>query len=180
MFKKIFTELCLRENESPTSVCLKLGLSNSTYSYWDDNTIPRKSTLTKIANYFNVTEDYLLGKDATSDEIEAHVRWMENILKQKNGELKLKIFHMQLGMMEEEAELNVELLKTNIEYNEAIKNGMPEKEASSKFYGDESWEEMDINDERMIEYFAKIEYNKKHPEIRLKRIEELKRLLKEE
>ena len=62
-FKENFTRICLSKNESPTNVCVKLGYSNSTYSQWTDKTVPRKSTLIKIADYFGVTVDYLLGKE---------------------------------------------------------------------------------------------------------------------
>ncbi len=67
MFKKIFIELCEKKKEAPTAVCLKLGLSNAAYSQWTDKTIPRRSTLDKIADYFNVTVDYLLGKEHTTN-----------------------------------------------------------------------------------------------------------------
>lgn len=62
MFKKIFIDLCNSKKESPTAVCMKLGLSNAAFSSWTDNTVPRKATLQRIADYFGVSVDYLLGK----------------------------------------------------------------------------------------------------------------------
>ena len=62
MFKNTFIELCNQKGVSPTSVCLSIGLSNAAYSNWTDKTIPRDATLQKIADYFGVTVDYLLGK----------------------------------------------------------------------------------------------------------------------
>ncbi|MBO7158126.1 MAG: helix-turn-helix transcriptional regulator [Clostridia bacterium] len=47
---------------------MKLGFSNATFSKWNENTIPRQTTLQKIADYFNVSVDYLLGKEAPSVE----------------------------------------------------------------------------------------------------------------
>lgn len=61
-FKENFTRLCNQKGESPTTVCKKLGLSNAAYSCWTDESIPRKSTLIKIADYFGVSVDFLLGK----------------------------------------------------------------------------------------------------------------------
>ena len=61
MFKEKFIDLCNKRGESPTFVCKKLGLSNAAFSSWNENTIPRKTTLKKIADYFNVETDYLLG-----------------------------------------------------------------------------------------------------------------------
>lgn len=63
MFKAIFTRLCNEKNESPAYVMERLGFSNSVYSKWDDDTVPRQSTLIKIADYFGVSVDYLKGNE---------------------------------------------------------------------------------------------------------------------
>ena len=63
-FKENFTRLCIQNNEAPTNVCVKLGYSNATYSQWTDETVPRKSTLIKIADYFGITVDDLLAQPA--------------------------------------------------------------------------------------------------------------------
>ena len=65
MFKKLFTELCNSRNESPTAVCIKLGLSNATYSQWTESSVPRETTLIKIAEYFGVSTEYLKGNETT-------------------------------------------------------------------------------------------------------------------
>ena len=65
MFKTIFTKLCNERGESPTAVCLKLGLSNSAYTAWREDTTPRLSTLLRIAEYFDVSVDYLLGRETS-------------------------------------------------------------------------------------------------------------------
>lgn len=62
-FKDTFTRLCSERGESPSTVCMRLGYSNAVYSQWTDDTIPRNSTLSKIADYFGVSTDYLLGKE---------------------------------------------------------------------------------------------------------------------
>ena len=63
MFKEIFTELCNERGIAPTKACTDNGLSNAAYSCWSEDTIPRQTTLLKFAKYFNVTVDYLLGKE---------------------------------------------------------------------------------------------------------------------
>lgn len=60
MFKDNFTRLCAERGEAPTTVCKSIGLSNAAYSCWDDSSIPRKTTLIKIADYFGVTVESLL------------------------------------------------------------------------------------------------------------------------
>lgn len=69
MFKKRFEELCAERGLSPSRVCEQLGLSNSAYSKWDDNTKPRSNTLKLAANFFGVSTDYLLGIDTVKDKI---------------------------------------------------------------------------------------------------------------
>ena len=62
MFKKIFIDLCNRKNESPSSVCRKVGITPATFSGWTEKTVPRQATLQRIADYFGVTVDCLLGE----------------------------------------------------------------------------------------------------------------------
>ena len=63
MFKEKFTRLCNERNVAPSAVCIKLGLSNAAYSLWNEKSIPRESTLIKIADYFGVTVEYLKGEE---------------------------------------------------------------------------------------------------------------------
>jgi transcriptional regulator with XRE-family HTH domain len=63
---KIFAERLkqLREKTGDNSrtVAKALGLSTSTYLYYEqEKTQPNLDTLVKIAKYFNVSVDYLLG-----------------------------------------------------------------------------------------------------------------------
>ena len=66
MFKERFIELCTQKNVSPSYVCLKVGISPAAFSQWTDKTVPRKVTQKKIADFFGVTVDYLLGKKETA------------------------------------------------------------------------------------------------------------------
>lgn len=54
--------LCKEKNTTPTAVTKLLGLSTSMTTQWKNGRIPNGKTLSKIAEYFNVTTDYLLGK----------------------------------------------------------------------------------------------------------------------
>lgn len=54
VFKENFTRICAKKGLSPTAVCLDVGISKSNYSNWNDNSIPRKTTLIKIADRLNV------------------------------------------------------------------------------------------------------------------------------
>lgn len=74
MFKKIFINLCNEKKVAPTVVCKAIGLSGTAYSKWDDTSVPRKATLYRLADYFGVTPEYLLGIDDKPPSIQAEDR----------------------------------------------------------------------------------------------------------
>lgn len=61
MFYDTFLGLCAARGESPSRVAKQIGLSNAAASGWKNGKTPSQVTLVKLANYFNVTPDYLLG-----------------------------------------------------------------------------------------------------------------------
>lgn len=61
MFKEIFIRLCNEKGVAPTVVCKSVGLSDAAFSKWTDESVPRKATLMRIADYFGVSTTYLLG-----------------------------------------------------------------------------------------------------------------------
>jgi repressor LexA len=63
MFWEIFSKLCLQRGKSPNAVAKELKISSGSVTNWKNGTIPNNSALLKLANYFNVSVDYLLGKE---------------------------------------------------------------------------------------------------------------------
>ncbi len=66
MFKENFIRLCNQNDVSPSAVCRAVGIAPATFSCWTEESVPRKATLIKIADYFGVSVDDLLGKGNTS------------------------------------------------------------------------------------------------------------------
>lgn len=58
-----FAELCKSSGETPNYVAKKIGVSSGSVTAWKNGTEPRSSTAAKIADYFGVSTDYLLGND---------------------------------------------------------------------------------------------------------------------
>lgn len=58
-----FLGLCNRQNESPNGVAKKLSIASGTVTAWKNGMMPHQKTLEKLADYFGVTTDYLLGKE---------------------------------------------------------------------------------------------------------------------
>lgn len=64
MFYDRFKQLCDQKGVSCNKAALEIGLSNATPTKWKKTgATPVGETLDKIAAYFNVSTDYLLGKE---------------------------------------------------------------------------------------------------------------------
>ena len=67
MFWKNFSYLCSKNGVSPNAVAKALNLSSGSVTFWKNGKTPHHPTLLKIADYFNVSVDYLLtGENASS------------------------------------------------------------------------------------------------------------------
>lgn len=62
VFYERITELCKETGDKLTTLLQKLGMSAGNIARWKNGTVPYGETLTKLADYFNVSTDYLLGK----------------------------------------------------------------------------------------------------------------------
>ena len=63
MFFTRFSELAKQKGMSTSAVAVKLGIPKTTVSYWRQNesVAPKTEQLLKIADFFDVSTDYLLG-----------------------------------------------------------------------------------------------------------------------
>lgn len=68
MFKQNFINICTERGIAPTAVLRQIGLSNATFSCWTEDSVPRQTTLKKIADYFDITVEDLLRDPAEKPE----------------------------------------------------------------------------------------------------------------
>lgn len=69
MFYDIFSKLCQERGIKPSKAADECGINKSNVSNWKNNGyIPRGDALKKLATYFNVSVDYLLGKEHTKEK----------------------------------------------------------------------------------------------------------------
>lgn len=67
MFYDVFAELCAKKGIAPGKAADEIGINRSNVTSWKKSGYtPRGDSLSKIAKYFNVTVDYLTGKDDDS------------------------------------------------------------------------------------------------------------------
>lgn len=63
MFWERFSNLCEKAGTKPNPVGKEIGISSGIITKWKNvGTLPNGETLLKIADYFNVSVDYLLGR----------------------------------------------------------------------------------------------------------------------
>ncbi len=66
MFSKRFKQLRQTQELTQVQLAEKLGVKKQSVSNWEnDNIMPSVEMLTKIADYFHVSTDYLLGREET-------------------------------------------------------------------------------------------------------------------
>ena len=71
MFYDIYLRLCNLRNIAPTTAAVEMGFKKSVVTRWKNGVTPRDANLRKISDYFNVSVNYLLGKEETSPTVSA-------------------------------------------------------------------------------------------------------------
>ena len=61
MFSDNYINLCAQRGKHVTTVAEELGYSRTAGKKWAEGSVPRRTTLIKIANYFGVTTETLMG-----------------------------------------------------------------------------------------------------------------------
>ena len=94
MFYDLYLDLCKKKNVSPTKAALDIGISKATPSTWKKRGLtPQGDTLNKIASYFGVSTDYLLGQEqkekpaiATDDELSPQKKYLVEKIRQMDDQ----------------------------------------------------------------------------------------------
>ena len=71
MFFNRFKALCDQKNISVYRACIDIGLNRAAVAKWKNGGKPNGSTAAKLAEYFDVTTDYLLGRSEEKVPAEA-------------------------------------------------------------------------------------------------------------
>lgn len=69
-FWEIYQKLCEENDVRSAKVLTSLGLSTSMTTKWGNGSIPNGETLCKLADYFDVSIDYLLGRSKIKKPID--------------------------------------------------------------------------------------------------------------
>ena len=75
MFYDVFCALCVEKGLTPSGAAAKIGFNRASVTVWKNNgTAPKQELLVKIADFFQVSTDYLLGLETEKAPTEASGR----------------------------------------------------------------------------------------------------------
>ena len=103
MFYDIFLQLCNEKGIKPTPVTEAIGVNKSSATKWKKGATPNSDTLQKLAEYFNVSVDYLLGNEKTSPAKSAEDETLEELLERLKSREEMKmLFKLADGATKED------------------------------------------------------------------------------
>ena len=65
VFYDVFVSLCSQKGVSPNKALVDCNIGRTASAKWKKGSVPRGVTLQKLADYFGVSTDYLLGNENT-------------------------------------------------------------------------------------------------------------------
>ena len=107
MFYSIFSSLCERQGISKSKALEEIGLSSGNLPKWRKGSVPKVEILTKIAEYFEVSVDYLLGNEPKSEDKEL-TEYLEFLKYRPEGKM---LFSVAKGCTKEEIEQAVKIIE---------------------------------------------------------------------
>ncbi|MFQ7241241.1 MAG: helix-turn-helix domain-containing protein [Agathobaculum sp.] len=113
MFYDVYVELCHNNGKSPSAVAQELGINKSNVSNWKNNGYtPRGAVLNKIAEYFGVSVDYLLGKEQKEKPLVNDDEELTEYLEQLRTRPELKMmFQLTKDATKEDVEKAVKVIE---------------------------------------------------------------------
>lgn len=109
-------ELCRDKNITQKQLAETIGINQNTIKTWEHK-LPNSETLVKIADYFDITTDYLLGRSSNKLLTRKNERDIQKSLKQIYNGLddSLSLAYLNNGGVEL-SEADAELLKSALEF----------------------------------------------------------------
>jgi transcriptional regulator with XRE-family HTH domain len=113
MFWNRFIEICKEQGTTPTAVVKALKISGGSVTKWKNGSIPTDTTILKLADYLNVSADYLSGKSndknkptvGDDDELEEYLEELKN-----RPEMKM-LFSLAKGATKQDVEQAVAIIE---------------------------------------------------------------------
>lgn len=110
MFIDIFMQLCSERGVSANKACIEIGLARTAVAKWKNGAVPQGQTLEKIADYFNVSTDYLLGKEKSTAVSDEDTEMLEMLEELKNNPGMRVLFSKTKNASKEDIEKVIKML----------------------------------------------------------------------
>lgn len=119
MFYEILKQLCTDNGTTPTALAKKLKLSTSKVTLWKNGTEPSAKYLIAIADYFNVSVDFLLGRKSKNASAILTAHEMQLILAYRTHPEMQKAVDTLLGLDSADNSVQSDIQKTVAAINAA-------------------------------------------------------------
>lgn len=124
MFFDTFSQLCEAKGISAYKACVEMGLNRSAVAKWKTGAMPNGTTIALMAKYFDVSADYLLGKESSEgEELPALTKKDEHDIAKRLDAMVSQLGGDHNGLMfdgepldDETRELLVESLRKDLEW----------------------------------------------------------------
>ncbi len=94
MFWDILVSLCVEHNITPSALTKELSIAKGVVTKWKNGSVPHHTTLLKIANYFDVSVEYLKGEEKEKNP-DKNTEFMELYSKLTDEQKKLVVAQMK-------------------------------------------------------------------------------------
>lgn len=110
---EIFEQLLIKHNVTPYRVHKETGVAQSTLSDWKNGKgTPKADKLQKIADYFGVTVDYLLGNEQKEKPLVNNDEELTEYLEELKTRPEMKmLFNLAKGATKEDVEKAVKIVE---------------------------------------------------------------------
>ena len=110
-FYQRYIELCNKIGKSPSAVASDIGLTKPSVHRWKNGSNPTDATASKVASYFNVSVDFMMGLEETEEKKEQST---ESELSIKKKEFIEKISNMSDAQIERLEQILALVEQTNL------------------------------------------------------------------
>lgn len=104
-FFERYSELCAKAGTTPNGAAKSIGIPSASITDWKKGSMPRSNAVEKIAAYFGVTTDYLLGyadsKNDSSIESADIRKQAEALVRKMNRDQLLEFVAMAAQILKE-------------------------------------------------------------------------------
>ncbi|QEY33712.1 helix-turn-helix transcriptional regulator [Caproiciproducens galactitolivorans] len=113
MFYDVFAKLCEERGIKPSKAAEECGINKSNVSNWKNNGyVPRSDALNKIADYFGVSVDYLLGNEQKEKSLVNNDEELTAYLEELKTRPEMKmLFNLAKGATKEDVEKAVKIVE---------------------------------------------------------------------